>query len=48
MSPIHGCKLSSKILAINPKIKIVLITAYGDIINKSIKFGNCQEANHKY
>ncbi len=32
MSPIQVCnKLSSKILAINPKIKMVLITAYDDI-----------------
>ncbi len=31
MSPIQGCELSSKISEINPKIKMVLITAFDDI-----------------
>ena len=31
MSPMQGCELSNKIAAINPKIKMILITAYDDI-----------------
>ena len=36
MSPMHGCELSSKISAINPKIKMILITAYDEIKNNSL------------
>jgi two-component SAPR family response regulator len=36
MSPMQGCELSNKISAINPKIKMVLITAYNDIINNEL------------
>ena len=33
MSPMQGCELANKISAINSKIKMVLITAYNDIVN---------------
>ena len=33
MSPMQGCELSSKISAINPKIKMILLTAYDEIKN---------------
>ena len=36
MSPMQGCELSNKISAINPKIKMVLITAYNDIVNNDL------------
>ena len=36
MSPLQGCELSNKISKINPKIKMVLITAYDDIKNNSL------------
>jgi two-component system response regulator (stage 0 sporulation protein F) len=36
MSPMQGCELSSKISAINPTIKMILITAYDDIKNNSL------------
>ena len=36
MSPIQGCELSSKISAINPKIKMILLTAYDEIKNNSL------------
>ena len=36
MSPMQGCKLSNKIFAINPKIKMVLITAYDHVINNDL------------
>jgi two-component SAPR family response regulator len=36
MQPIKGCELSNKISTINQKIKMVLITAYDDIINNSL------------
>ena len=36
MSPMQGCWLANKISAINPGIKMVLITAYNDIINNDL------------
>ncbi|HJU60357.1 MAG TPA: response regulator [Nitrososphaeraceae archaeon] len=36
MSPMQGCELSKKIAAINPKIKMVLLTAYDNIINNDL------------
>jgi DNA-binding NtrC family response regulator len=36
MSPMQGCDLSNKISAINPKIKMVLITAYNDIVHNDL------------
>ena len=36
MSPMQGCELSNKISKINPKIKMVLITAFDDIINNDL------------
>ena len=36
MSPMQGCELSKKISKINPKIKMVLITAYDNIINNDL------------
>ena len=33
MSPMQGCELANKISTINSKIKMVLITAYNDIVN---------------
>jgi DNA-binding NtrC family response regulator len=36
MSTMQGCELSNKISAINPKIKMVLITAYNDIKNNDL------------
>ena len=36
MSPMQGCELANKISAINPRIKMVLITAYNDIINNDL------------
>ncbi len=36
MSPMQGCELSSKISAINPKIKMILLTAYDEIKNNSL------------
>ena len=36
MSPMLGCELSNKISAINPKIKMVLITAYNNIIKNDL------------
>ena len=36
MSPMQGCELSSKISTINPRIKMVLITAYNDIVNNGL------------
>ncbi len=36
MSTIQGCELSSKISAINPKIKMILLTAYDKIKNNSL------------
>ena len=32
----QGCELSNKISLLNPKIKMVLITAYNDIINNEL------------
>ena len=36
MSPMQGCELSSNISAINPKIKMILLTAYDEIKNNSL------------
>ena len=36
MSPMQGCELSSKISAINPKIKMILLTAYDEVKNNSL------------
>ena len=36
MSPMRGCELANEIAKINPRIKMVLITAYDDIINNSL------------
>ena len=36
MSPIQGSDLANKISVINPKIKMVLITAFDDIKNNSL------------
>ena len=32
----QGCEPSNKIAAINPKIKMVLITAYDNVINNNL------------
>jgi two-component SAPR family response regulator len=36
MSPIHGCEIFNKIADINPRIKMVLLTAINDIINNKL------------
>jgi len=36
MSPMQGCELSSKISAINPRIKMILLTAYDEIKDNSL------------
>jgi two-component SAPR family response regulator len=36
MSQMTGCELANQISAINPKIKMVLITAYDDIVNNAL------------
>lgn len=36
MYPMQGCELANKISAINSKIKMVLITAYNDIVNNDL------------
>ena len=36
MPQMLGCELSNKISKINPKIKMVLITAYDDVINNDL------------
>ncbi len=36
MSSMQGCELSNKISKINPKIKLVLITAYDNVINNDL------------
>ena len=36
MPQMQGCELSNKISKINPKIKMVLITAYNNIINNDL------------
>ena len=36
MSSIQGCELANKISAINPKIKMIIITAYDDIPNNDL------------
>ena len=35
MSKMTGCELANQIHAINPKIQMVLITAYDDIVNNA-------------
>jgi len=36
MSQMTGCELANQISAINPKIKMVLITAFDDIVNNAL------------
>ena len=36
MFPMYGCELSSKISTINPKIKMILLTAYDKITNNPL------------
>jgi DNA-binding NtrC family response regulator len=36
MPQMTGCELANQIFAINPKIKMVLITAYDDVINNAL------------
>ena len=48
MSPMLGCELSIQISTINPKIKMVLITAYDNVIKNDLKTRNCQKTNNKY
>ncbi|HEX6294139.1 MAG TPA: response regulator [Nitrososphaeraceae archaeon] len=36
MMEMTGCDLANQIVAINPKIKMVLITAYDDIVNNAL------------
>jgi DNA-binding NtrC family response regulator len=36
MSPMQGCELSNKISTINPNIKMVIITAYDNVINNGL------------
>jgi two-component SAPR family response regulator len=36
MSQMMGCELANQIHSINPKIKMVLITAYDDIVNNAL------------
>ena len=36
MSPMQGCELSNKISAINPNIKMVIITAYDNVIKNDL------------
>ena len=36
MSPIQGCEISNKISAINPTIKMILLTAYDNITNNTL------------
>ena len=36
MSPMQGCQLSNKISTINPNIKMVIITAYDNVINNDL------------
>ena len=36
MSPMQGCELSNKISTINPNIKMVIITAYDNVINNDL------------
>ncbi len=36
MSQMTGCELANQLYAINPKIKMVLITAYSDIVNNAL------------
>ena len=36
MSPMQGCELSNKISTINPNIKMVIITAYDNVIKNDL------------
>jgi DNA-binding NtrC family response regulator len=36
MPEMTGCELANQIAAINPKIKMILITAYDDIVNNAL------------
>ena len=36
MYPMQGCELSNKISTINPNIKMVIITAYDNVINNGL------------
>ncbi|MGE5633684.1 MAG: response regulator [Deltaproteobacteria bacterium] len=36
MPEMTGCELATQIVAINPKIKMILITAYDDIVNNAL------------
>lgn len=36
MTQMTGCELANQIVEINPKIKMVLITAYDDIVNNAL------------
>lgn len=36
MSQMTGCELANQLYAINPKIKMILITAYNDIVNNAL------------
>lgn len=36
MTEMTGCELANQIVEINPKIKMVLITAYDDIVNNAL------------
>jgi DNA-binding NtrC family response regulator len=36
MPEMTGCELANQIVAINPKIKMILITAYDDIVNNAL------------
>jgi CheY-like chemotaxis protein len=36
MSPMQGCELSNKISTINPNIKMVIITAYDNVIHNDL------------
>jgi DNA-binding NtrC family response regulator len=35
MSPMQGCELANTVHNINPKIKMILLTAYSDIVNNT-------------
>jgi len=35
MSPIEACELANTVYEINPKIKMILLTAYSDIVNNT-------------
>lgn len=43
MSQMTGCELANQIHAINPKIKMVLLTAYNEIINNALNLDNIKK-----